>query len=211
MLEKLATHPLRTKHGDFMVHGFRCPDTAEVVLALESSLGSKKGNWTVRIQFDCLYGNVFGSINCDCSQQMEFAMKRIQASQPGLLIYFPSRDCRGLGLPMKLILSEAEHELNLPPYEVSQAFGIKHGAYEQLTCVATILKRLGVKRPIKLMTNNPEKKAALLESGIKLHSVLNMPTNEDQLSSIAQRELIEKRSVLGHWGLGLDLGCAQST
>jgi GTP cyclohydrolase II len=70
-----------------------------------------------------------------------------------------------------------------------------------------ILEQLQIRGPIRLMTNNPEKRDALLEAGVELHSVVHMPIREDQLSPIAKRELIEKRSALGHWAMGLDLEC----
>jgi GTP cyclohydrolase II len=118
----------------------------------------------VRIHSQCLTGDVFGSLRCDCRLQLELALKRIAAEGVGILLY-EQQEGRGIGLMAKLKAYELQdHGLDTVEANVELGFAADCRAYE---LPAQVLKALGVSR-VRLITNNPEKVAALEASGIRV-------------------------------------------
>jgi GTP cyclohydrolase II len=118
----------------------------------------------VRIHSQCLTGDVFGSLRCDCRPQLELALKRIAAEGAGILLY-EQQEGRGIGLMAKLRAYELQDQgLDTVEANVELGFAADCRAYE---LPAQVLKALGVSR-VRLMTNNPEKVAALESSGIRV-------------------------------------------
>jgi len=118
----------------------------------------------VRIHSQCLTGDVFGSLRCDCRLQLELALSEIAQEGAGILLY-EQQEGRGIGLMAKLKAYELQDQ-GLDTVEANQELGFAADcrAYE---LPAAALKLLGVKR-VRLMTNNPEKVAALESSGIEV-------------------------------------------
>jgi GTP cyclohydrolase II len=118
----------------------------------------------VRIHSQCLTGDVFGSLRCDCRLQLELALSKISAEGAGILLY-EQQEGRGIGLMAKLRAYELQDQ-GLDTVEANEELGFAADCrgYE---LPAAVLKLLGVKR-VRLMTNNPEKVAALESAGIRV-------------------------------------------
>jgi GTP cyclohydrolase II len=116
----------------------------------------------VRIHSQCLTGDVFGSLRCDCRLQLELAMRRIAQEGAGILLY-EQQEGRGIGLMAKLRAYELQDQ-GLDTVEANEELGFAADcrAYE---LPGEVLKKLGVTQ-VRLMTNNPEKVAALESAGI---------------------------------------------
>jgi len=116
----------------------------------------------VRIHSQCLTGDVFGSLRCDCRLQLELALGRIGEAGAGILLY-EQQEGRGIGLMAKLKAYELQDQgMDTVEANVELGFAADCRAYE---LPAEVLKLLGVSA-VKLMTNNPEKVAALESAGI---------------------------------------------
>src|ERR1039458_7628370 len=116
----------------------------------------------VRIHSQCLTGDVFGSMRCDCRLQLELAMSRISQEGAGILLY-EQQEGRGIGLMAKLKAYELQdHGLDTVEANVELGYAADCREYE---LPAEVLKQLGVKQ-VRLITNNPEKVAALESAGI---------------------------------------------
>jgi 3,4-dihydroxy 2-butanone 4-phosphate synthase/GTP cyclohydrolase II len=190
---------LPTRHGRFEAVGFFDLFTGEEHLALISplGLGAPDAPPLVRVQSECLTGDVFGSQRCDCGAQLERALTLVSGN-PGLVIYLRGHEGRGVGLLAKLQAYrlqdqgfdtvDAQLELGLPVDDR------EYGA------AAAILDTTGSIR-IRLLTNNPRKVEALRAAGIDVVSVeqLRIPP-----TPITAAYLRAKRDRLGH-DLGRDV------
>ncbi len=116
----------------------------------------------VRIHSQCLTGDVFGSLRCDCRLQLELALTQIAAEGAGILLY-EQQEGRGIGLMAKLKAYELQDK-GLDTVEANVELGFE-ADYREYELPARVLKMLGVKQ-VKLMTNNPAKVAALESAGI---------------------------------------------
>ncbi len=117
----------------------------------------------VRIHSQCLTGDVFGSLRCDCRQQLEMALKRIAEEGAGILLY-EQQEGRGIGIMAKLKAYELQDQ-GLDTVEANQKLGFAADCRDY-DLAAGALKLLGVKR-VRLMTNNPDKVAAMEAAGIR--------------------------------------------
>ena len=145
----------------------------------------------VRIHSQCLTGDVFHSLRCDCHDQLHLALKRIADEGAGILLY-EQQEGRGIGLMAKLRAYELQDQ-GLDTIEANHQLGFPTDlrAFE---LPAEILKKLGISA-VRLMTNNPEKVSALEEAGIQVvqrvdATIPSEPTFE--------RYLVTKRDKLGH-------------
>ena len=116
----------------------------------------------VRIHSQCLTGDVFGSLRCDCRLQLELALAQIAAEGAGILLY-EQQEGRGIGLMAKL-KAYGLQDKGLDTVEANVELGFE-ADYREYELPARVLKMLGVKQ-VKLMTNNPAKVAALESAGI---------------------------------------------
>ncbi len=116
----------------------------------------------VRIHSQCLTGDVFGSLRCDCRLQLELALTQIAAEGAGILLY-EQQEGRGIGLMAKLKAYELQDK-GLDTVEANVELGFE-ADYREYELPARVLRMLGVTR-VKLMTNNPDKVAALESAGI---------------------------------------------
>jgi GTP cyclohydrolase II len=145
----------------------------------------------VRIHSQCLTGDVFGSLRCDCRQQLELALALIASEGAGILIY-EQQEGRGIGLMPKLQAYELQ-DSGLDTVEANERLGFK-ADHREFALPAEILKSLGVGQ-VRLLSNNPDKVAALERAGIEV--VERVPC-EVNASPHAQEYLKTKREKLGH-------------
>src|SRR5437773_8346631 len=118
----------------------------------------------LRIHYQCLTGDVFGSLRCDCRQQLEMALAMIAQEGAGILIY-EQQEGRGIGLMAKL-QAYALQDAGLDTVEANERLGFK-ADHREFALPAEILKNIGVDR-VRLLSNNPDKVAALESAGIKV-------------------------------------------
>lgn len=145
----------------------------------------------VRIHSQCLTGDVFGSLRCDCRQQLEMALGMIAEEGMGILIY-EQQEGRGIGLMPKLQAYELQ-DSGLDTVEANEKLGFK-ADHREFALPAEMLKALGVKR-VRLLSNNPEKVAALERAGIEV--VERVPC-EVEPSEHAEEYLRTKKEKMGH-------------
>jgi GTP cyclohydrolase II len=162
---KIAEADFPTRWGAFRIMGFQ----GEVKGEVEGLVALVMGNIhavppVVRIHSQCLTGDVFGSLRCDCRLQLELAMRRIAEEGAGILLY-EEKEGRGIGLMAKLKAYELQdHGMDTVEANVELGFAADCREYE---LPAEVLKLLGVKS-VRLMTNNPAKVTALETAGIQV-------------------------------------------
>ena len=162
--EQLAQSRLPTRDGNFKIISYKNPGKPDQPhLALVSEKSYDQANALVRIQSECLTGEVFGSLRCDCAAQLANAMKRI-SNEGGVLIYL-RQEGRGIGLTKK-IHAYALQDDGLDTFDANIRLGHESDEREYAAAVA-ILKDLGISG-VRLMTNNPKKRESLHDSGIKI-------------------------------------------
>ena len=146
----------------------------------------------VRVHSQCLTGDVFGSLRCDCRQQFELAMERIVQEGAGILIY-EQQEGRGIGLMAKLRAYQLQDQ-GLDTVEANLELGYKADC-RIFEVPAKALKLLNV-HAVRLMTNNPKKIAALEEEGIRV--VERISAEVPAASALAERYLETKQARMGH-------------
>jgi len=145
----------------------------------------------VRIHSQCLTGELFGSLRCDCRDQLEFALCAIARENRGILIY-EHQEGRGIGLVAKL-QAYALQDRGLDTIEANHALGFEADKRD-FRLPAAVLRELGVSR-LRLMTNNPTKSRALLEAGI---DVISQVACEVRPTEHSLAYLQTKKERLGH-------------
>jgi GTP cyclohydrolase II len=193
---KLASADFPTRWGKFRIHGFRGEYGEGADLRTEEAVALVMGDVQsasplVRIHSQCLTGDVFGSLRCDCRQQLEMAMAMISEEGAGVLIY-EHQEGRGIGLMAKLQAYELQ-DSGLDTVEANERLGFK-ADHREFTLPAEILKQLGVAR-VRLLSNNPEKVSALERGGIE---VTERVPCEVEASEHAKKYLRTKKEKLGH-------------
>jgi GTP cyclohydrolase II len=195
-VKQIASADFPTRWGTFRIFGFQgeSPDVAqsgkeEAVALVMGDVRSTAP--LVRIHSQCLTGDVFGSLRCDCRQQLEMALAMIAEQGAGVLIY-EQQEGRGIGLMAKLQAYELQ-DAGLDTVEANERLGFKADQRE-FAMPAGILKALGVSE-VRLLSNNPDKVAALERGGIKV--VERVPC-EVAPSEHAEDYLKTKKEKMGH-------------
>ncbi len=195
-VRQIASADFPTRWGTFRIHGFRgefgpgaqAKDEEAVALVMGDIHSSPP---LVRIHSQCLTGDVFGSLRCDCRQQLEMALSMIAEEGAGILIY-EQQEGRGIGLMPKLQAYELQDQ-GLDTVEANERLGFKADQRE-FALPAEILKLLGVKS-VRLLSNNPDKVAALENGGIV---VTERVPCEVAPSAHTEDYLRTKKEKLGH-------------
>jgi GTP cyclohydrolase II len=192
-LEKVAEAAFPTLWGRFRILGFagRYPDRVEEAVVLK--MGDLEGDPAplVRIHSQCLTGDVFHSLRCDCRAQLELALTRIAEEGRGLLIY-EHQEGRGIGLLNKLRAYELQDE-GADTVEANERLGFEVDlrSYE---LPGAILRNLGIKQ-VRLLSNNPEKVQAVERAGVDV--VERIPCLVEAVDS-TQAYLRTKKDKMGH-------------
>ena len=145
----------------------------------------------VRIHSQCLTGDVFGSVRCDCRQQLEMALSLIAKAGAGVLVY-ELQEGRGIGLMAKLQAYELQDK-GLDTVQANEQLGFK-ADHREFQLPAEILKALGLKA-VRLLSNNPQKVAALEAAGVK---VTERVPCEVEPHAASEKYLRTKKQKLGH-------------
>jgi GTP cyclohydrolase II len=192
--KQLASADFPTRWGRFRIHGFTLEPIQngkheEAVALVMGEIHT--GPPLVRVHSQCLTGDVFGSLRCDCRQQLEMALAMIAEEGAGILIY-EQQEGRGIGLMPKLQAYELQ-DSGLDTVEANEKLGFK-ADHREFALPAEILKALGVK-VVRLLSNNPDKVSALETAGVKVSE--RVPC-EVAPSEHAEEYLKTKREKLGH-------------
>ena len=184
-----AATDLPTRYGVFKFESFRFESIDPPHLALSMNLASQKTP-LVRVHSECMSGDVFGSVKCDCGDQLQDAMDRISQIGCGLVLYL-RQEGRGIGIEKK-IQAYALQEAGLDTVDANLALGLPVDARSYDPAIA-YLRYAGIRRCL-LLTNNPEKVAALCDDGIDTQREPLLSSDHD-----ACRDYLEtKRLRMGH-------------
>ncbi|MBV9766314.1 MAG: GTP cyclohydrolase II [Acidobacteriaceae bacterium] len=193
-LNKVAEADFPSRFGRFRIYGFegvRQAETEEAVVLKAGDLSAQLGAPLVRIHSQCLTGDVFHSLRCDCRSQLELALDQIVAEGRGLLIY-EHQEGRGIGLLNKLRAYELQDQ-GLDTVEANEQLGFD-ADLRDYALPAAILQYFKVSE-VRLLSNNPQKVAALERAGIRV--VERAPIIVPPLETTADY-LKTKREKLGH-------------
>jgi GTP cyclohydrolase II len=168
-LRKVAEADFPTRWGHFRIMGFEGQAQGGPERRLETAVALVMGDVQAdaplaRIHSQCLTGDVFGSLRCDCQQQLEMSLKLIAQAGRGVLVY-EQQEGRGIGLMAKLEAYELQDK-GLDTVEANEKLGFR-ADHREFALPAEVLKALGV-RQVRLLSNNPEKVHALEKAGIKV-------------------------------------------
>ncbi|MER5967698.1 bifunctional 3,4-dihydroxy-2-butanone-4-phosphate synthase/GTP cyclohydrolase II [Streptomyces sp. NPDC002057] len=183
---------LPTAHGDFTAYGYRSTvDGVEHVALVHGRIGDGE-DLLVRVHSECLTGDIFHSLRCDCGPQLQASMDRITEAGRGVVVYLRGHEGRGIGLLSKLRAYELQ-ERGRDTLDANLELGLPADARDY-AAGAQILADLGV-RSLRLMTNNPDKIDALTRHGLTVQGREPMPVTAGEHNL---RYLRTKRDRMGH-------------
>ncbi|MFE7354586.1 bifunctional 3,4-dihydroxy-2-butanone-4-phosphate synthase/GTP cyclohydrolase II [Streptomyces sp. NPDC057543] len=183
---------LPTSFGAFTAYGYRSTaDGVEHVALVHGDIGTGD-DILVRIHSECLTGDIFQSQRCDCGPQLQASMRRITEEGRGVVVYLRGHEGRGIGLLSKLRAYELQ-ERGIDTLDANLELGLPADARDY-AAGAQILKDLGI-RSLRLMTNNPDKTAAVLRHGLAVTGREPMPVKAGEHNL---RYLRTKRDRMGH-------------
>lgn len=190
-VEHVATANLPTATGDFCIAGYRSLISDEEFVVLYKGEMEPEVPTLVRIHSQCLTGDVFGSIKCDCGPQLHKAMEMIEKEGRGAIVY-QQQEGRGIGIINK-IRAYALQDAGADTIEANERLGLPVDLRRYDQC-AEILADLGLRR-VRLISNNPDKIRALREHGLEV--VERVPLEIKFYRSFANY-LRTKREAMGH-------------
>ncbi|MFJ6773566.1 bifunctional 3,4-dihydroxy-2-butanone-4-phosphate synthase/GTP cyclohydrolase II [Kitasatospora sp. NPDC091257] len=203
-VDRAAVTALPTAYGEFTAVGYRGTIDGVEHLALVAGGLDAQGRLPddedvlVRVHSECLTGDVFGSLRCDCGPQLQASLQRVAAAGRGVVLYLRGHEGRGIGLAHKLRAYELQ-ERGRDTVDANLDLGLPADARDY-SIAAQMLVDLGV-RSLTLLTNNPQKLTALTEHGLKVkgREAVEIAPGEHNL-----RYLRTKRDRMGHELPGLD-------
>jgi len=189
---KVAEADFPSRWGHFRISGFEGHFNGRKEEAVALVMGDLQSSPPlVRIHSQCLTGDVFGSLRCDCRQQLEMALSLIGSAGAGVLVY-EQQEGRGIGLLPKLMAYQLQDQ-GLDTVEANEELGFK-ADHREFQFPAAILKSLGL-RSVRLLSNNPRKVAALEAAGVM---VAERVPCEVEPHATSERYLNTKKEKLGH-------------
>ena len=191
LVERMTSVRMPTAHGEFTMIAFQETLTGKNHLALVKGDVAGKKDVLVRVHSECITGDVFGSQRCDCGEQLDLALERIDAEGEGVLLYM-SQEGRGIGLINKLRAYQLQ-EQGLDTVEANQRLGFPADMREY-GIGTQILADLGLSS-IRILTNNPRKIAGIEGFGLTVVEQLPIETTPTEENV---RYLSTKRDKLGH-------------
>ena len=180
-----------TKYGTFELIAYKQLNTGEEHMALKKGTWEKDEAVLVRVHSSCMTGDILGSLRCDCGDQLHTAMKMVEAEGKGVVLYM-NQEGRGIGLLNKLKAYKLQEEgFDTVEANLKLGFGMDERDYG---VGAQILRELGISK-IKLISNNPRKRAGLLGYGLEIVDTVPI---EIVPNSHNKKYLTTKRDKLGH-------------
>jgi 3,4-dihydroxy 2-butanone 4-phosphate synthase/GTP cyclohydrolase II len=202
VLDLVAVADLPTRHAlqPFRAYSYRSSFDEVEHLALMSP-GQPSGDPLVRIHSECLTGDAFGSLRCDCGPQLDESMRRLAASPGGILVYMRGHEGRGIGLSNKM-RAYALQDKGLDTVQANRALGLPADARD-FAHAAQILRTLG-HSSVRLLTNNPEKAASLRRHQIEVSQIepLVIPSNPFNARYLDTKALKFDHTLPVQWHLG---------
>ena len=199
LIKRVATADIPTAHGEFKLYAYESIDTSgESIETDKTHIALTKGDIAdaapllVRVHSQCLTGDVFGSLRCDCGEQLEIALQTIEKEGRGVVLYM-RQEGRGMGLKGKLRAYQLQDKDGLDTVEANEHLGYP-ADLRDYGIGAQILADLGV-RKMRLMTNNPQKVKGLDGYGLEIVERVPVQTKPNPFN---RRYLETKRSKLGH-------------
>lgn len=191
LIKRIIAVEMPTKFGDFELMAYQQIDTGQEHLVL------KKGNWEadepilVRVHSSCVTGDIFHSMRCDCGEQLQAAMEMVEQAGKGVILYI-NQEGRGIGLINKLKAYKLQ-EQGLDTVDANLKLGFKMDERDY-GVGAQILRDAGVQK-MRLITNNPTKRAGLIGYGLEIVENVPIKIHPNQHN---ERYLETKRTRMGH-------------
>ena len=180
-----------TKYGDFELVAFKQLNTGDIHLAIKKGEWKKEEPVMVRVHSSCMTGDILGSLRCDCGDQLHTALKIIESEGKGVVLYM-NQEGRGIGLLNKLKAYKLQEQgMDTVEANLELGFGMDERDYG---VGAQILRHLGISK-MKLLSNNPRKRAGLLGYGLEIveNIAIEIKSNEHN-----EKYLTTKRDKMGH-------------
>jgi len=197
LVEELSNILLPNKFGEFNLRLFEDKIHGDHHVALVKGEFSEKDEILVRVHSQCLTGDIFGSLRCDCGEQLEGALNIIEKEGKGLFVYL-RQEGRGIGLKNKIMAYKLQEE-GLDTVEANHRLGFPADLREY-GIGAQIIRECGV-RKMRLLTNNPRKIIGLEGYGLE---VVGRESLEFKSNNVNKKYLKTKRDKLGHFILNED-------
>jgi len=191
LIEKMETIKLPTENGEFTLTAYKQINTGRYHVALHKGSWNKNEPVLVRVHSSCITGDIFGSCRCDCGHQLERAMQMVEKEGSGVIVYM-NQEGRGIGFINKLKAYKLQEE-GYDTVQANEKLGFKPDERDY-GVGAQILHDLGVSK-LRLMTNNPKKRAGLIGYGLKIveNVAIEIETNEHN-----KFYLKTKKDKMGH-------------
>lgn len=191
LIEEIVRVQMPTKHGDFELVAFQQKNTGEQHVALVKGVWKAGDPILTRIHSSCFTGDILHSLRCDCGEQLEAALEKIQAEGQGCVLYM-NQEGRGIGLLNKLKAYKLQEE-GKDTVEANLALGFKMDERDY-GVGAQILRHLNITR-MRLMSNNPRKRAGITGYGLEIVDTVPLEIVPNQYNEFY---LKTKRDKLGH-------------
>lgn len=192
LVEREQVISLPTDHGDFDLYMYRSLLDGAHHLALVKGPVPKTGPTLVRVHSECLTGDVFGSLRCDCGNQLQAALRQISAAGDGVLVYMRQHEGRGIGLSAKIHAYKLQ-EQGLDTVEANESLGFP-AELRDYGIGAQILVDIGV-RKMRFLTNNPKKVVGLEAYDLEITEVVPIKSDPNPHNA---KYLETKRVKMGH-------------
>ena len=190
-VERVASAKLPTKRGDFRIAGYRSLISDEEYVVLYKGEMNGEVPTLVRIHSQCLTGDVFGSIKCDCGPQLHKTMEMIEVEGCGAIVY-QQQEGRGIGIINK-IRAYALQDEGADTVEANEELGFAADARDYQQC-AEILFDMGLCK-VRVISNNPDKLAALERAGLRVIERVPIEVESEQP---AEHYMKTKKEKMGH-------------